>query len=65
VPVISNVTLRVYNILGQEVRTLVSGLHQPGTYRVQFDARGLASGMYLYALEGGGARVVEKMMVLK
>jgi hypothetical protein len=65
VPVISNVTLRVYNILGQEVRTLVSGLHQPGTYRVQFDARGLASGMYLYALEGGGVRVVEKMMVLK
>lgn len=65
VPAAGSVTLRVYSILGQEVRVLVSGYHQPGSYRVQFDARGLASGVYIAALEGAGKRVVGRMMVLK
>jgi hypothetical protein len=65
VPAAGHVTLKVYSILGQEVRMLASGFHQPGTYRVQFEARGLASGVYFYALEGAGRAVVRKMLVVK
>lgn len=65
VPVAGNVTLRVFSILGQEVRLLATGVHQPGSYRVQFDARGLASGVYFSVLEGAGKRVVQRMMVLR
>jgi hypothetical protein len=65
VPAAGNVTLKVYSILGQEVGVLASGFHQSGMHRVRFDARGLASGVYFYALEGAGRVVVQKMMVVK
>ncbi len=65
VPVAGDITLSVYSILGQKVGVLASGFHQPGTYRVRFDAQGLASGAYFYVLEGGGKAHVQKMMVLK
>ena len=64
VPVAGDITLSVYSILGQKVGVLASGFHQPGTYRVRFDAQGLASGAYFYVLEGGGKAQVQKMMVL-
>ncbi len=65
VPVAGDVTLTVYSMLGQRIGVLASGFHQPGTYRVRFDARTLASGVYFYALDGGGKRLVQKMMVMK
>jgi len=45
-----NVTLIIYNILGQEVETLVNGKQAPGKYKVQFDASHLTSGIYIYRL---------------
>ena len=65
VPVAGDVTLTVYSLLGQQIGVLAAGFHQPGTYRVRFDARLLASGVYFYALDGGGKRLVQKMMVVK
>jgi hypothetical protein len=66
------VTLKVYNVLGQEVATLVDGVRQPGDYSVRFDGGGLASGVYFYrlsenALSGttGGFDKVMKMILLK
>jgi hypothetical protein len=47
------VTLKVYNVLGQEVITLVSGNLAAGSYKYRWETRGLASGVYFYKLEAG------------
>ncbi len=54
VPANSVVTLKVYNVIGQEVRTLVDGIQNRGKYSVQFDGTNLASGLYFYILEANG-----------
>jgi hypothetical protein len=59
------VTLKVYNIIGQEVATLVDGRLQAGTYEVPFDADNLASGVYFYKLSSSVQSETRKMMLLK
>jgi hypothetical protein len=59
------VTLKVFNILGSEVATLVNENLTAGAYRFNFDARNLASGVYLYELTAGSFREVKKMNLLK
>jgi hypothetical protein len=59
------VTLKVYDILGREVRTLVAEQFARGTYRVELDATGLASGVYLYQLRAGSFLDTKKFTVLK
>uniref|UniRef100_A0A832G7L6 T9SS type A sorting domain-containing protein n=1 Tax=Ignavibacterium album TaxID=591197 RepID=A0A832G7L6_9BACT len=59
------VTLKVYNILGQEVVTLVQQEQTAGTYEVKFAGSNLASGMYFYTLEANGVSLTRKMMLLK
>jgi hypothetical protein len=49
-PFRSNVVLKVFNILGQEARTLVEKVREAGSYVVTFDGRDLASGVYFYRL---------------
>ena len=57
------VTLKLYDLLGREVRTLVHEWLQPGTYKIHFDASDLASGVYFYRLSSG--RLIEtRRMVL-
>ncbi len=59
------VTLKVYDILGREVATLVNEEKLPGTYDVTFDAGNLASGVYLYRLSSGGLISTKRMVLLK
>jgi len=59
------VTLTVYNVLGQEVASLVNEERESGTHRVQFDGTGLASGVYLYRLRAGGYFETKKLVLLK
>jgi N-acetylmuramoyl-L-alanine amidase len=59
------VTLRVYDLLGREVATLVNEIRNPGAYAVQFDAAGLASGVYYYRLTAGGFVETRKMMLIR
>ena len=62
----SNVSLKVYSLLGQEVATLVDGTKPAGSYTMQFSLRGaIASGMYLYRLEAGSFVAVRKMLIMK
>jgi hypothetical protein len=67
--VVSNVQLRVFDVLGREVATLVNGRMEAGAHSVTFNARNIASGVYFCRLEatGGGKSYVatKKMMVLK
>jgi hypothetical protein len=59
------VTLKVFNLLGQEVATLLHEEVQPGSYHAEFDAGGLASGVYVYKMTGSGFSETRKMMLMK
>jgi hypothetical protein len=59
------VTLKVYDILGKEIATLVNEEKQPGTYEVEFDATGLTSGIYFYQLREHNFVETKKMLILK
>jgi predicted extracellular nuclease len=59
------VSVRVFNILGQEVETLVNQQQAPGEYTVRFDASRLTSGVYFYQLRAGTFSDVRKMMLVK
>ncbi len=59
------VSLKVYDILGREVATLVNGYQQVNHYSVNFDAGKLASGIYLYKLKTGDFIQTRKMLLLK
>ena len=58
-------TLRIYDISGRNVATLVSDQLQSGTYEVKWDARGFASGIYFSELISGTNRHTQKMVLLK
>jgi hypothetical protein len=60
-----NVTLKVYNMLGQCVTTLVNGHQAANTYTVKFNASGLSSGVYLYELRAGSSVITKKMVLMK
>lgn len=59
------VTLKLYNVLGQLVKTLVSKVQQPGSYEVKFNGNGLASGVYFYRLRSGDYTKTMKLILLK
>ncbi len=65
VPNQTNVTLKVFNLIGQEVSTLVNEMKTAGTYRVSFDASKLSSGAYFYRLTAGNFTSVKKMVLVK
>jgi hypothetical protein len=58
------VTLKVYNLLGQEVATLLETYKSAGRYAVNFDASALASGLYYYTLTAGELKETRKMVLL-
>ncbi len=59
------VTLKIYDILGSELKTLVNGYKTIGRYSVNFDASNLASGIYIYRLQAGDFVVSRKMNLIK
>ncbi len=61
----SDVKLNVYDVLGQEVATLVNGQQNAGTYNITFDASNLPSGLYLYRFEAGLFIETRKMILVK
>jgi hypothetical protein len=64
-PVSSLVSLRVYNLLGQEVATLFEGIGPPGTYEATFDGSKLAGGVYLYRLTTGDFMETKKLILVR
>lgn len=64
-PTANNITLKVYDVLGQEVATLLNGFQNAGTYEYTFDATDLPSGMYIYSISAGDFTAVKKMVLLK
>ncbi len=65
IPEAGDVTLKIYDMLGREVATLVNESKQAGSYRVTFDASKLSSGVYMYTLKSGNFVASKKMMLMK
>lgn len=65
IPIQEHVTLKVFNILGRELATLVNEELTPGTYERTFDAQGLASGIYFYRLQAGSFVETKKLVLLR
>jgi len=65
VPVAGHVSVKVYDLLGREVMTLVNERKSAGSYQVLFDAHLLPSGVYFYSLESGSFKETKKMELLK
>jgi photosystem II stability/assembly factor-like uncharacterized protein len=65
IPKAGLVTLKVYDVLGKEVATLVNGVKSAGSYHVQFFANRLASGIYFYRLIAGNSVMTKKLILMK
>jgi len=70
VPEMTSVLVDIYNILGQQVRTLINRSHEPGYYRIQWDGTNdygevLPSGMYIYSIQASGFTSVKKLVLMK
>ncbi len=64
-PMISEVDLSIYNLLGQKIKSLVNERQQAGFHQVEWDATGFSSGIYYYRLEAGNFIQTRKMIYLK
>ncbi|MBN2423692.1 MAG: T9SS type A sorting domain-containing protein [Calditrichaceae bacterium] len=64
-PVDGEVELTVYNLLGQKVAVLVSGMHKAGSHQIKFDASRLSSGIYLYKIKAGSYSEIKRMLLIK
>ncbi len=60
-----NVQLKIYDVLGREIATLVNEKQTPRNYSVKFDASGLPSGIYFYTLHAGNFVATKKMILMK
>ena len=65
IPEYSSVTLKVFNLLGEEIETLVNGEQSAGVYEATFDASNLSSGIYFYTLKTNNSSFTKKMMLIR
>ncbi len=65
IPKTSLVTIKVYDILGKEVETLVNEQKAPGNYNIEFNANRLSSGIYFYRMQAGSFVSTKKLIILK
>ncbi len=65
IPTEGYVTLKVYDVLGHEVASLVDEQKQIGTFDVHFDANALSSGVYYYQLKAGEFTTTKKLVLMK
>ncbi|HCI70816.1 MAG TPA: hypothetical protein DHV30_09570, partial [Balneola sp.] len=64
-PESGEVSLKVYDMLGREVSTIVSSQMSAGTHSVTFDASFLSSGIYIYRLTSGSTTITKRMTLIK
>jgi hypothetical protein len=65
IPKDGNVSLKIYDMIGNEISTIVNGLVKAGSYNVDVDASSWASGVYFYKLVSGNYSATKKMMLIK
>jgi hypothetical protein len=65
IPQLSFVTIKVYDLLGKEIKTLVNEEKPIGNYEIEFDGSSLASGVYFYRIQSDNFSDVKKFILLK
>lgn len=65
IPITTNVNLKIFNTLGQEIITLVNEIKHPGNYEVEFNGSGLSSGVYIAVLKTKEAQITRSMLLIK
>jgi len=65
IPNSTNAKVTIYDMLGREIKTLVSGYLNAGVHTVQFDGSNLSSGIYFYELNVNGVKNIKKMILVK
>ncbi len=64
-PIKKSITIKIYDILGREIKTIVNNKYAPGNYEVDFNGNTLASGVYFYRIEAGSFFQTKKMVLLR
>ncbi len=64
-PITGKVVVKVFDVTGKEVKTLVNGIQEAGMHKVNFDASGLSSGIYYYSMQSGSFFGTKKLMLVK
>ncbi|MCB0285734.1 MAG: T9SS type A sorting domain-containing protein, partial [Calditrichaeota bacterium] len=64
-PESQKISLKIFDITGKEIATLISGDRPAGSYQITFDASNLASGIYFYQLNAGSFSATKRMMLIK
>jgi len=65
IPVPGNVSVKIFDITGREIKTLVNEFRNAGSYEIEFDGGGLSSGVYYYKLETNNFSEVKRMILIK
>ena len=65
IPSEGKVTIKIYNVLGQEIKTLINRTETAGNHQIIFNAGNLSSGIYLYRIQAGDYTQTKKMILLK
>lgn len=65
IPKAAVVTIKLYDVTGREVRTLVNERHDAGYYNYRFNGEGLTSGVYFYSIQAGDFKDVKRMVLVK
>ena len=65
IPTTGLVTMKIYDVLGKEVATLINEVKNPGNYIVEFDGGNLSSGVYFYKIQVGDFSSIKRMVLLK
>ena len=65
IPRTSSVSLKIYDILGREIKTLVEEVKVAGYYEINFDGSNLSSGVYFYRIQAGGFVETKKLILMK
>jgi len=65
IPESNHVTIKLYNMLGQEMSTLLSEYKDAGSFKLTLDASSLPTGTYFYSISAGDFNAVKKMVLIK
>ncbi|MGE5795527.1 MAG: T9SS type A sorting domain-containing protein, partial [Ignavibacteria bacterium] len=65
IPMESKVLIKIYDVLGREVSTLINEFQKAGRYQVEWNAGNLASGVYFYSIKAGDFTAVKKLVLVK
>lgn len=65
IPEAADVSITIFNVLGEEIKQLVNSRHNPGNYKIEFDSENLTSGIYFYRIQSNTFSATKKMLLIR